>query len=71
MPQRVVVVSVRGGIAETIYRPAGIDVLFVDLDDAVDDPWIAQLFLDALRQSVVADAAVAELCATLQTLAEP
>ncbi len=59
MPQRVVVVSVRGGVAETIYRPEDIDVLFVDLDDAVDDPWVAQLFLDALRQSGIVDAAVA------------
>ncbi len=71
MPQRVVVVSVRGGIAETVSRPANIDVLFVDLDDAADDPWVAQLFLDALRQSGVVDAAVVELCATLQTLTEP
>lgn len=71
MPHSVVVVSVRGGIAETIYQPGDIDVLYVDLDDAADDPWVAQLFLDALRQSGVADAAVAELCTTLQTLAEP
>jgi len=71
MVQRVVVVSVRGGIAETVYRPDDIDVLFIDLDDAADDPWVAQLFVDALRQSGVADAAVAELCETLQTLATP
>lgn len=71
MSERVVIVSVRGVIAETIYRPADIDVLFVDLDDAADDPWVAQLFLDALRQSGVADTAVAELCTMLQTFAEP